>query len=74
MTMPTRSLVLYCIFENELRIFKFLNIFRIKKKWKDLDLWDQEPGSWSLKYPIINLSSTEKKRQNVIYGFIFNFF
>ncbi|KAI1725252.1 rhoGEF domain-containing protein [Ditylenchus destructor] len=39
-----------------------------KQKWKDLELWSVEAGSWSQKYVDINhLSSSERKKQDIIY-------
>uniref|UniRef100_A0AC34FU74 DH domain-containing protein n=1 Tax=Panagrolaimus sp. ES5 TaxID=591445 RepID=A0AC34FU74_9BILA len=38
-----------------------------KPKWEDLDLWINEPGSWSSCHPDIQLSASDKKRQNIIY-------
>uniref|UniRef100_A0A7E4UYE9 DH domain-containing protein n=1 Tax=Panagrellus redivivus TaxID=6233 RepID=A0A7E4UYE9_PANRE len=40
-----------------------------KSKWNDLELWVDEPENWSSKYAQANLkvSTTETKRQNIIY-------
>ena len=38
-----------------------------KPKWIDLNLWDPEPESWSLKDPKQHLAASESKRQNVIH-------
>uniref|UniRef100_A0AC35FX36 DH domain-containing protein n=1 Tax=Panagrolaimus sp. PS1159 TaxID=55785 RepID=A0AC35FX36_9BILA len=38
-----------------------------KPKWEDLDLWSNEPGSWSNSNSDVQLSASDKKRQNIIY-------
>lgn len=48
----------------------FANLQLVKPKWKDLDLWAEQPSSWTAKFPSESqsLDQVEKKRQNVIYG------
>ncbi|VDD96423.1 unnamed protein product [Enterobius vermicularis] len=39
-----------------------------KPKWSDLDLWVDEPLSWSSQHSSLKLSKQERKKQDVIYG------
>uniref|UniRef100_A0A183D0R7 DDE-1 domain-containing protein n=1 Tax=Gongylonema pulchrum TaxID=637853 RepID=A0A183D0R7_9BILA len=39
-----------------------------KSRWADLDLWEEEPPTWSSCNHSVKLSKKERKKQDIIYG------
>lgn len=50
--------------------FSSNTVFSNKPKWADLELWKDDPPSWSSCNAHLKLSKQERKKQDLIYGTI----